>query len=143
MRILVFLTFLTIVTGTLRAQTVDSSANGSGASGSQDSAATGALRPRWGSYLIQTFPTPAASTSDLHIQFYNHRDETLMCRLYDAADRLIAVLWPKQLTPQGLHQIDVNKMPYLETGMYFIRLTTFTASDAEDVVDNGRFIIQH
>jgi hypothetical protein len=109
---------------------------------SQDSSGSGTLRPRWGSYLIQTFPSPAKSTSQITIQFYNHNDEVLMCQVFDAADRLMLVVQPKQMTAGGLHTFLIPASS-LASGMYFIRLTTFTASDNEDVVDNTRFLIIH
>ncbi|HWF43107.1 MAG TPA: T9SS type A sorting domain-containing protein [Candidatus Kapabacteria bacterium] len=108
--------------------------------GSQDT--SGTLRPRYGSYLIQTFPSPAKSTAQITIQFYNHNDEVLMCQVFDAADRLVHVVQPKQMTAGGLHTFLIPASS-LSSGMYFIRLTTFTASDNEDVVDNTRFLIIH
>jgi hypothetical protein len=110
--------------------------------GSQDSSVSGTPRPRWGSYLIQTFPSPANASSQVTIQFYNHNDEVLMCQLFDAADRLIRDIQPKQMTAAGLHSF-VIPASHLSSGMYFVRLTTFTASNNEDVVDNTRFLIVH
>ena len=109
---------------------------------SQDSSGAGTLRPRWGSYLIQTFPSPANAGSQITIQFYNHNDEVLMCQIFDAADRLVHVVQPKQMTAGGLHTFLIPASS-LSSGMYFIRLTTFTASNNEDVVDNMRFLIVH
>ena len=108
--------------------------------GSQDSSATGALRPRWDSYLIQTFPSPAKAGDQITVQFYNHRSETLTCRVFDMANRLILELWPKQFTQNGLHSFPIPANS-LATGTYFIRLTTYTAAGAEDIVDNSRFVI--
>jgi hypothetical protein len=113
--------------------------------GSQDSAVSGQLRPRWGSYLIETFPSPAKASDNITVQFYNHKDETLSCKVYDSDDRLVFELQPKQLTPQGLHKFVIGAgalaKPMPPSGTYFIRLTTFTDSGAEDVVDNSRFVI--
>ncbi|MDP4198728.1 MAG: T9SS type A sorting domain-containing protein [Bacteroidota bacterium] len=124
---------LICITGIAHAQ-----ANG----GSQDSATSGTLRPRWGSYLIQTFPSPAKVGDQITVQFYNHQNETLTCRVFDIANRFMVELQPKQLTQHGLHTftIPANR---LSSGTYFIRLTTFTESGAEDVVDNSRFLIVH
>ena len=110
--------------------------------GSQDSSVSGTLRPRYGSYLIETYPSPARAGQQITIQYYNHNDEVLMCKVFDAVNRLIFEVQPKQLTLAGLHSfvIPANK---LSSGMYFIRLTTFTASDNEDVVDNSRFLVAH
>jgi hypothetical protein len=131
MRILVFLSLFMVAAG-VRAQS----------NGSQDSAASGNSRPRWGSYMIQTFPSPAKATDNVTIQFYNHRDETLKCRIYDSDDRPMIELQPKQFTPHGLHTFHIPASS-LATGSYFIRLTTYTASDAENIVDNTRFVILH
>lgn len=112
--------------------------------GSQDSAASGVLRPRWGSYLIQTFPSPAKAGQPITVQFYNHQDETLTCRVFDIANRELMVLQPKQFTTHGLHTLVIDPgKNQLASGTYFIRLTTFTAAGAEDVVDNSRFVIIH
>ncbi len=133
-----FFLFVGLLLATLSGVARDANAQSSG--GSQDSASTGVLRPRWGSYLIQTFPSPAKTGDQIAVQFYNHRDETLTCRVFDMANRFMLDLQPKQLTPHGLHTflIPANS---LSTGVYFIRLTTFTESGAENVVDNSRFVI--
>jgi hypothetical protein len=108
--------------------------------GSQDSAVSGKLRPRWGSYLIETYPSPAKASDNITVQFYNHRDETLTCRIFDSDDRIVMELQPKQFTSHGLHSFPIAGYR-LPSGSYFIRLTTFTESGAENVVDNSRFII--
>ena len=116
--------------------------------GSQDSAVSGKLRPRWGSYLIETYPSPAKASNNITVQFYNHKDETLTCRIYDSDDRLVLEVQPKQFTAHGLHKfvISANQFvpqshPLPPSGTYFIRLTTFTEAGAEDVVDVSRFVI--
>src|ERR1051325_10515557 len=75
--------------------------------GSQDSAVSGKLRPRWGSYLIETFPSPAKAPDNITLQFYNHTDETLNCRIFDADDRMVLELQPKQFTAHGLHTFSI------------------------------------
>ena len=119
-----------------------SSALAQSGAGSQDSSVSGPLRPRWGTYLIETFPSPAKAGQQVTIQYYNHNDEVLMCQIFDATDRLILDVQPKQMTKAGLHTF-VIAADKLSTGMYFIRLTSFTASNNEDVVDNSRFLIVH
>jgi len=131
MRFLFVVTIFLFVYAPARAQ--------SGA-GSQDSSVTGVVRPRWGSYLIETFPSPAKASDDITVQFYNHNDETLTCRVFDVTCREMLVLQPKQLTVAGLHTFTIPGHR-LSTGIYFIRLTTYTASGAEDIVDNSQFAV--
>lgn len=130
MRLFVLFSFMAVFSSAALAQS----------NGSQDSAVSGKLRPRWGSYLIETFPSPAKASDQVTVQFYNHQDETLTCRVFDSDDRLVAELQPKQLTTHGLHQFPIRAFT-LPTGSYFIRLTTFTESGAENIVDNSRFVI--
>ncbi len=125
--------------------TIQSAALAQSGAGSQDSAASGHLRPRWGSYLIESFPSPAKSTEDVTIQFYNHTDETLSCMIFDmnCRDMLLEpklVLQPKEQVSAGLHTFTIHANA-LSTGCYFVRLTTYTASGAENIVDNARFVI--
>ena len=113
--------------------------------GSQDSSASGHLRPRWGSYLIDPFPSPAKAGDAVTIQFYNHNDETLSCTVFDVNCRSMIVepamvLQPKALVTAGLHTFTINASA-LSTGTYFVRLTTFTASGAENIIDNIRFVV--
>jgi hypothetical protein len=129
--------FLFVVTILLFAY---SAADAQSGAGSQDSSVTGVLRPRWGSYLVETFPSPAKAGNIITVQFYNHNDETLTCRVFDATCREMLVLQPKQLTLAGLHTFTIPAQR-LSTGPYFIRLTTYTASGAENIVDNSRFAV--
>lgn len=124
---------------------IQSAALAQSGAGSQDSSASGHLRPRWGSYLIESFPSPAKASEDVTIQFYNHTDETLSCMVFDmnCRDMLVnpkLVLQPKDHVSAGLHTFTIHGYA-LSTGCYFVRLTTYTASGAENIVDNARFVI--
>jgi hypothetical protein len=121
---------------------VAASAYGQTGAGTQDTSCVAPLRPRWGSYLIQPFPSPAKVGEIITIQFYNHTEEILSCKIYDEIHREMIELQPKGTTPAGLHTFEVSANR-LATGSYFVRLTTYTASGSETLVDNLRFVIVH
>jgi len=105
-----------------------------------DSSISGKLRPRWGTYIASVYPTPAKFGAKITVQFYNHNPETIACRVFDLACRLIMEIQPKQSTEAGLHTIEIPRFA-LSSGTYFLRLTTFTASGAANIVDNARFVV--
>jgi hypothetical protein len=109
-------------------------------SSTQDSAVSGKLRPRWGTYIASVFPTPAKYGAKVTVQIYNHNPETLSCKVYDLACRLVMELQPQQTIAAGLHTIEIPQY-FLASGTYFIRLTTFTASGAANLVDNARLVV--
>jgi hypothetical protein len=127
---ILFVVALLCATSSVRAQ----SAN--------DTSAVGPLRPRYGTYLIQSYPSPSSPRSPVTIQFYNHNPEILSVKVYDLANRLIIVLHEKQQTERGLHKYTIQPGKFA-SGVYFIRLTTYTPSGAENIVDNARFVIVH
>ena len=109
-------------------------------SSTQDSVVSGTLRPRWDTYLVGVFPTPAKFGAKISVQFYNHNPETIAVRVFDLACREILELQPQQSTAAGLHTIEIPPFT-LSSGTYFLRLTTFTATGAENIVDNARFVV--
>jgi hypothetical protein len=109
-------------------------------SASRDSSISGKLRPRWGTYIASVYPTPAKFGAKITVQFYNHNPEMIACRVFDLACRLIMEIQPKQSTASGLHTIEIPQFA-LSSGTYFLRLTTFTASGAANIVDNARFVV--
>ncbi len=110
--------------------------------GSQDSSIIGHLRPRWGSYLVSAYPSPARANQAITVQVYTHTDEVFECRVFDSAGRDIYVLQAKQSTPAGLHNFIIPPFT-LPSGAYMVQLITYTASGATNVVDYMRFSIIH
>ena len=106
----------------------------------QDSTVSGTLRPRWGTYLVGVYPTPAKSAAKITVQFYNHNPDIIACRIFDVACREILELQAPTSTAAGLHTIEIPQY-VLASGTYFVRLTTFTATGAENIVDNARFMV--
>lgn len=117
--------------GTARAQ----------ASGGQDSVAGGIERPRRETYIIETFPSPALRTQKINIAYYNHNPEETMLRIVDITDKTVEVLQPRQFVENGLHKFTPSKK--LPSGVYFVRLTVFTATGSEKQVQDSRFIVVH
>ncbi len=121
------------------AQVIDSTG------GSQtDSLCGGTVRPRRSTFVIEAFPSPAVLGARVTIQYYNNNPEVIALRVVDLLDRTIASgdLQTKSLTPNGLHTFSLPTRG-LATGMYFIRLTTYTATGSVDQVQNSRFVIVH
>lgn len=110
--------------------------------GSQDSVIVGKLRPRWGTYLIETYPSPAKAGSSITVQLYNHNDDVLECAVYDFAGRKMKVLYEKGSIAAGLHKFVFNANG-LSTGVYFVRLATYTSSNALNTVSSTKFEIVH
>ncbi len=113
--------------------------------GSQDSSGAGALRPRSGSYVVGCFPSPAFLSEPITIQTYNRNPTELSVTIYDNAGREVLDLIPKQTMPGGLQTMTIPPFR-LPSGVYHVRLLTYTSSDptaAVDVVDDGRFVILH
>jgi hypothetical protein len=76
------------------------------------------------------------------VQTYNRNPVEISVTVYDAAGREMLDLLPKQTLPGGLHTFTISPHQ-LSAGMYHVRLITYTASDAPDVVDDARFVIVH
>jgi hypothetical protein len=112
------------------------------AQAANDTSCVSPLRPRYGTYLIQTFPNPSSSRSPVTIQFYNHNPEIIAVKIFDLRNSLIMVLHEKQQTDRGLHTYTIQP-GRIASGTYYIRLTTYTASGAELTTDNARFVIVH
>jgi len=111
--------------------------------GSQDSSITDSLRPRWGTYLVGVFPSPAPAFTPVTVQFYNLNPVWLSCEVYDVAGREMLTLVPQQQMPGGPHTYIIPRF-ILSTGCYDVRLTTYTADGSNvDMVDNLLFIIVH
>jgi hypothetical protein len=116
--------------------------NSARAQAANDTSCVSPLRPRYGSYLLQPYPSPSSAQSPVTIQFYNHNPEILSVKIYDLTNRLMLVVHDKQQTDAGLHTYTL-KPTHFASGTYFIRLTTYTPSGAENTVDNIRFVIVH
>lgn len=112
------------------------------AQAANDTSSVGPLRPRYGSYLLPPYPSPSSPRVPVTIQFYNHNPEILSVKIFDLKNSLILVLHEKQQTDRGLHTSTLDPR-LLSSGMYFVRLTTYTPSGAENTIDNARFVIVH
>jgi len=110
-------------------------------SGGQDSVAGGPERPRRDTYIIETFPSPALRTQKINIAYYNHNPEETMLRIVDINDKTVEELQPRKFVENGLHKFIPTKK--LTSGVYFVRLTTFTATGSEKQVQDSRFIVIH
>ena len=114
-------------------------------SGGQDS--TGlvggpGLRPRRDSYIIVPFPSPARHGVTMHIQIYNHFAEQISVRIVDMLDKTIATLQSQGNLDNGIHSYDFNTST-VSTGTYFIRMTTYSSTGAQNLVQDTRFQVLH
>lgn len=102
--------------------------------------AGGELRPRRGTYIIETYPSPAHFGQDIVIQFYNHNPQELACDILDLHGRAVITVQQRAFTPNGLHRLFLpsNK---LASGVYFIRLRTYTPAGKLEEVQSYRFMI--
>ena len=102
--------------------------------------AGGELRPRRGAYIIETYPNPAHFGQDIIIQFYNHNPQDLSCDILDLHGRAVITVQPRAFTANGLHRLSLpsNK---LASGVYFIRLRTYTPAGKLEEVQSYRFMI--
>lgn len=102
--------------------------------------AGGTLRPRRGNYIVETFPSPARWGQTIVIQYYNHNDQDLAVDIVDLNGRVVYTVKDRQLLPNGLHRFELasNK---LSSGVYNIRLRTYTPAGKLDDVQNHRFVI--
>jgi hypothetical protein len=114
------------------------------APGGQDSTGTGIpdLRPRRDSYIIVPYPSPARHGQTVKIQIYNHIDEEISLRIVDLNDKTVKELQPQQTLPNGIHSYDFETGA-VATGTYFIRLTTYSSTGSQNVVQDARFIVLH
>ncbi len=109
---------------------------------SRDSTGATNLRPRWGTYIVGVFPSPAPSGEAITVQTYNHTSVELSVTVYDMAGRDVLDLLPEQTMPAGLQTLKIS--PYrLASGAYLVKLVTFTASGVEDITDEAHFLIVH
>ena len=95
-----------------------------------------------GSYIVGIFPSPAPENVPITVQTYNRVTEVLSVSVYDNAGHDILDLIPKQSVQGGLQTLTIQP-GQLVSGAYHVQLTTYTASDVVDVVDEARFIIVH
>ncbi len=114
-------------------------------SGGQDS--TGliggpGLRARRDSYIIVPFPSPARHGQTMKIQIYNHYAQAISLRIVDLLDKTVAVLQPQETLQNGIHSYDFNTN-IVSTGSYFIRMTTFSSTGSQSLVQDMRFIVLH
>jgi hypothetical protein len=100
-----------------------------------------APRPRRETFIIETYPSPAMRGQKINIAYYNHNPEETKLRIVDFADKTIEELQPRQFMPNGLHRFTPKKK--LPSGVYFVRLTTYTTTGEEKEVLDSRFIVVH
>jgi hypothetical protein len=102
--------------------------------------AGGELRPRRGNYIIETYPNPAHLGQNIVIQFYNHNPQDLSCDILDLYGRAVITVQARTFTPNGLHRLFLpsNK---LASGVYYIRLRTYTPAGKLEEVQDSRFMI--
>ncbi len=102
--------------------------------------AGGELRPRRGSYIIETYPSPARAGQNIIIQFYNHNPQDLACDILDLHGRPVIIVQQRTFLANGLHRLSLpsNK---LSSGVYFIRLRTYTPAGKLEEVQSYRFMI--
>lgn len=109
--------------------------------GSQDSLVQN-LRPRWGTYIVGVFPSPARAAQPITVQTYNHTPVELSLKVYDMSGRDVLDLLPQQTMPAGLQTLTISPFQ-LTSGAYLVKLVTYTASGATDIVDEAHFLIVH
>jgi hypothetical protein len=102
--------------------------------------AGGELRPRRGTYIIETYPNPAHFGQNIIIQFYNHNPQDLACDIMDLHGRVVYPVQARALIPNGLHRLSLPSHK-LSSGVYFIRLRTYTPAGKLDEVQSYRFMI--
>lgn len=100
------------------------------------------LRPRWGTYIVGVFPSPAHSGETITVQTYNHTPVELSLKVYDMSGRDMLDLIPQQVMPAGLQTVTISPSE-LASGSYLVKLVTYTASNATDIVDEAHFLIVH
>ncbi|HEX5316241.1 MAG TPA: T9SS type A sorting domain-containing protein [Candidatus Kapabacteria bacterium] len=118
-----------------------SAAHAQSGAGSQDSLAH-TLRPRWGTYIVGVFPSPARAGQLITVQTYNHTSIELSLKVYDMSGRDVLDLLPQQTMPAGLQTRTISPFQ-LSSGAYLVKLVTYTASGATDIVDEAHFLIAH
>jgi hypothetical protein len=113
--------------------------------GSQDSLVQN-LRPRWGTYIVGVFPSPAHFGQPITVQTYNHTPVELSLKVYDMSGRDVLDLLPPQMMPAGLQTLTISPFQ-LSSGAYLLKLVTYTPSStppgAIDIVDEAHFLIAH
>ena len=113
-------------------------------SGGQDS--TGLtdtlLRARRDTYIIVPFPSPARHGVTMNIQVYNHNPQEISLRIVDINDKTVAQLQPPAMLDNGIHSYPFSTN-LVATGIYFIRLTTYTSTGTQDLIQDTRFIVLH
>ena len=110
--------------------------------GSQDTSFGGGIRPRRETYIIEPYPSPAATTKPINIAYYNHNSEETALRIVDVLDRTVIDLQPRQFVENGTHKFTISPRS-LASGTYFIRLTTYTSTGSQKQVQDLRFIVVH
>ncbi|HET6510864.1 MAG TPA: T9SS type A sorting domain-containing protein [Candidatus Kapabacteria bacterium] len=102
--------------------------------------AGGELRPRRGTYIIETYPNPAHFGQSIVVQFYNHNPQELSCDILDLNGRVVYPVQHRTFTPSGLHRLFLQSNR-LSSGVYFIRLRTYTPAGKLEEVQSYRFMI--
>lgn len=102
--------------------------------------AGGVVRPRRETYLIHPFPSPARAGDNIQIQYYNHNPEELSVDIIDLLNRVVFVVQPRALTPNGVHRVQLPA-GRLSSASYFIRLRTYSATGTQLSVETLRLVI--
>jgi hypothetical protein len=100
----------------------------------------GITHPRRGAYIIETYPNPAHVGQNIAIQFYNHNPQDLSCDILDLHGRVVYPVQARAFTPNGLHSLSLQSNR-LASGVYFIRLRTYTPAGKLQEVQSYRFMI--
>ena len=117
-------------------------------SGGDDSTTVGPLRPRRETYIIEPFPSPSMRGQPINVAYYNHNPEETSLRIVDVNDKTVIELQPRQFVENGVHSYVLNPRRLtnggrLTSGVYFIRLTTYTSTGSQKQVQDSRFIVVH
>jgi len=134
-----FVFFLLLIVGECAYAQTDSS--GIPQQGLQDSVVGGPLRPRRGTYIVEVFPSPAPAGSSITFQYYNHTPQEIAVRIVDILERPVWILQERTFMPNGLHKFSPFASNKLSSGLYFVRLITYTPTGDIDQTEDTPFII--
>lgn len=98
------------------------------------------LRPRQGTYILETYPSPATNFQKVTVQFYNKVAQDISVEILDDIDRVVRVLQETTPTAPGLHSF---RFPaeMLASGTYSVRLTIHASAGGSLRRMSSRFLI--
>ncbi|MEI8134084.1 MAG: hypothetical protein WCH46_03265 [bacterium] len=113
-------------------------------SGGQDSTGEGLppLRARRDAYIIETYPSPARHGQILKIKIYSHFAQQISVRIVDVNDRPMKVLQEPVMVSEGIHTYEFPTN-LVATGPYYVRLTTYSSTGSENLIQDSRFLVLH